>query len=255
EADKKRDNITPLKVASTVGILGVFFAVVALANSANYQPPLAYDNARQDILISSSLYHGSIGLREKYNSLINNYHDHTRQDILISSYLDYDPVELKRLNYRELNDSITLFSPHMSINDYDKNFMYISNFDRDSISSDLYILEDKDLFYDYIIAFGSPDVETFAVAPISNGMALSVVDTVAAAHISSVRSAVPEPSNLISLGFVSVLGLGLSCKRQKNKKNNNNNDLQKESKTIPPISNLNFVIDDSKINKTETLCK
>ena len=68
----------------------------------------------------------------------------------------------------------------------------------------------------------------------------------------SLVQGVPEPSNLIGLGsFVSVLGLGIWYKRKKNHVKNNKNNLQK-SETIPTISNLYFLIDDSKINETET---
>ena len=123
--------------------------------------------------------------------------------------LYFDPVvELKRLNYKEFNHGTAasggFFSLHTGFNDYDENSMYIANFDRDSISSDLYMLEDKDLFGDYIIAFGSPDVGISAEADLISGMDFTgSSDAVISYNLTtSVILKAPQPSNLIGLGFM-----------------------------------------------------
>lgn len=154
-----------------------------------------------------------------------------RKDFLSASVFYKDPLGLKEKNNSDIYDDLKVFNIDVSMNNADKNFNMILDNDIYQIATLYDGLENREL--DDIIASSN---NTFSVIALASA------------------KAVPENSSIISLGFISLLGLAGLYKRKKNQVKNNKNNLQK-SEIIPPISNLNFVIDDFKTNETETLSK
>ena len=155
--------------------------------------------------------------------------DFFRKDFLRASDFYNDPVGLKEKNNSEIYDDLKAFNIALNMNTSDKALKTILDHDVYTIVT-LY----KDLESDFLVS-----------SSLSSNFG----------GVFTVSAKTPEPSNLIGLGsVVSALGLGSWYKIKKNQVKNHKNNLQK-SDPIPPISNLDCVIDDSKMNETETLPK
>ena len=211
----------------------------------HHQPSFFYEYSGQGILASSDFYDNPFGLRGEDNSLRNNFYNDTRQDKDMAANFNLKGLYILEDEVLILSDTDSQLGVIPEIQFYwQEAFNSPTNYFYDDSREDIFFYDN--LFDLYSELSGIDGVNTFHAIDLTTPYTESDSYSASFTAIAMV-AAVPEPSSIIGLAALSVFGLVNRCTSKKNKRNNKNN--LRKPETIPPVSNLDFIVDDSTNNK------
>lgn len=278
---KTRSNVIPFARGFLGIVVPAIAATLVFAEPLNYPDNLMvrhklsflYSNTIENILASLDFDNNSLDLTEEYNGLKKDFYDYSEQNTLISSDFEDNPFKVKEEDHSirsDFDDNIvedivtsldfcdatvslgeSYYTLASNFYEVDTNILnlYLCNFNIQNVylpeneDLTLSIFEGLDLLgFDY--SFTSAEVDYLFTSAINAEVQLSASNQITV----SIDRTVSEPSAIIALGALVALGLGYNYKTKRNKQNNSNNNGQKSS-VIPPIANLDFMVDNSTNNK------
>ncbi|MDJ0844040.1 PIN domain-containing protein [Crocosphaera sp.] len=245
---KGKNHITPFIriVFILILISGSALALGALLHYlSGYQPSFSYEHSGKGIFASSNFYDNPFGLKGEDNSLTNDFYNDTKQDRPMVASFEIEGIYTLEDEAFTLSDTDSQLGviPEIQFEFQEKFNGLTNNFYNDSQEDIIFYDNPLDSYPKSIPIFNDVDGDNLSFIA---GSDAGEIEFLAGADgvIGTLEGDVPEPSTIIGLTALAGLGLGSRCARKKNKTKNNKNNLSKPE-TIPPINNLDFVVDDS----------